>query len=198
MCIFRNSFSSLYHVKNYIFATWFSSILKYEPSDFPGLVPPLVPHSHPSYHILGHLSWSSLQKSLPIIFNPTHFDMLHSPYNINTHSFSWNWMSMGKSVSPLKTNHTVNFPVGYILQCCCLCTPIYSVKGDSFNLSVLCHLLHVTPIMRAASYWKIKRLHNTEVSGKEPCLLSMFETNKNFDNTVSCYWTDITWQTQLL
>jgi len=54
ICIFRNGFSSVYDVKNYIFPTSFSAICKYEPSDFPELVPPFVPHSHPSYHMLGH------------------------------------------------------------------------------------------------------------------------------------------------
>jgi len=143
MCIFRNGFSSVYDVKNYIFPTSFSAVLKYQPSDFPELVPPLVPHSHPSYHILGQLSWSSLQMSFPIIFTSTTFDMLHSHYAINILLSVETECHWGKCFT-LKTNHTVNFLVGRILQCCCLCTPMYSGKDNSFNLSVPCHLLHVT------------------------------------------------------
>ena len=151
MCIFRNDFSSVYDVKNYIFPTSCSAVLKCQPSDFPELVPPLVPHSHPSCHMLGHLSWSSLQTSFPVIFNSTTFDVLHSHYIINT-LINWSWMSMGKSVSPLNTNHTVNFPVGHSR----ILLPLHTNVFYKRHLSVLCHLLHVTPVMRAASYWKIK------------------------------------------
>jgi hypothetical protein len=39
----------------------------------------------------------------------------------STYSFiNWQWISMGIHVSPIKTNHAVNFPVGPILHCCCL------------------------------------------------------------------------------
>jgi hypothetical protein len=125
MCIFRNGFSSVYDVKNYVF----SAVLKYQPSDFPELVPPPVPHSHPSYHMLDHLSLSSLQMSFPIIFNSTTFDMLHSHYTIHIHFYQLELSVSGEDVSPLKTSHTVNFLVGHVLQCCCLCTPMYSIKG---------------------------------------------------------------------
>jgi hypothetical protein len=127
MCVFKNGFSSVYDIKNYTFATSFSAVLKYQPGDFPELVPPLVPHSRPSYHMLGHLSWSLLQTSFPIIFNST-FYMLHSHCTFNTLFYQLELNVNGESVSPLKTNPTVNFPVGHILHCCCLCMPMYSIK----------------------------------------------------------------------
>jgi len=105
----------VFDVKNYIFTTSFSTILKYQPSDFPEFVPPFVPHSHPSYHMLGHLSSSSLQTSFRIIFNSRTFDVLHSHYTVNTHFYQLELNVNGESVSPLKTKHTVNFPVGHIL-----------------------------------------------------------------------------------
>ena len=187
MCIFRNGFSSVYDVKNYIFPTSFSAVLKYQPSDFPELVPPLVPHSHPSYHILGQLSWSSLQMSFPIIFTSTTFDMLHSHYAINILLSVETECHWGKCFT-LKTNHT-ELPCGtHITVLLPLHTNVFwkrqFIQSLSSVPSVACY-----PIMRAASYRKIKCLHNTDVSGKEPCLLSMFETNENFDQTVICYWT---------
>jgi hypothetical protein len=100
-----------------------------------------VPHSHPSYHILGHLSLSSPQTSFPIIFNSTSFDVLHSHYTINTHLYQLEMNVNGESVSPLKTNHTVNLPVGHILHCCFLCTPLYYMKCISQSCAICCMLL---------------------------------------------------------
>ena len=106
MCIVRNSFSSVCDVKNCIFLTTFSAILKYQPSDFPELARPLVPHSHSSYHMLGQLSWSSLRMSFPIIFNSTTFDMLHSHYTIKSHFYQLKLNVTGEKCFTLKTNHT--------------------------------------------------------------------------------------------
>ena len=45
---FINGFSFMHDIKNYIFPASFSAFVKFQPSDFPDLVPPLAPHSHPS------------------------------------------------------------------------------------------------------------------------------------------------------
>jgi hypothetical protein len=149
-----------------------------------------VPHSHPSYHMLGHLSSSSLQTSFPIIFNSRTFDVLHSHYTINTHFLSVGVECQWGKCFTLKDQTHCELPCGtHIIMLLPLHTNVFYKR----YLSVLCHLLHVTPVMRAASYWKIKHLYNTVVSGKEPCLLSMFQTNENSDQTVS-YWTDVIWR----
>jgi len=152
MCIFRNSFSSVYDVNNYIFPTSFSAVLKYQPSDFPELVPPLVPHSHPSYHMLGQLSWSSLRMSFPIIFNSTTFDLLHSHYTIKAHFYQLELNVNVEKCFTLKDQSHCELLCGtHITVLLPLHTNVFCKRRFIVPLSsvpsVACY-----PIMRAATY----------------------------------------------